>query len=87
MTSRKTRETLPPAHSNIGPFWLVSSDHEDHYVGAETAQEAVEVFYSIPSVAAVRLSKVKETEARKIECVSMTVYARAESRPGKTDGQ
>lgn len=87
MSSRKNRETLPPAHSNIGPVWLVSSDHEDHYVGAANAQDAVEVFYSIPSVAAVRLSKTKETEARKIECVSMTVYARPETRPAKADGQ
>lgn len=85
--SRKPRETLPPAHSNIGPVWHIASDHEDHFVSAPNAQEAAEVFYSIPSVAAVRLSKQKETEVRKIECISMTVYARPETRPTSGDGK
>lgn len=86
-STRKRGETLPPAHSNVGPVWFVSSDHADHHVAAGDALEAAELYYSIPTVASARIANPKDTEIRKIEVVSMTVYARPGSRPGKTDGQ
>jgi len=85
--SRKKRETLSPEHSNVGPFWLVRSMRGDHYVAARTAEEAIEVFYSIPTIFDLRQTSAGgAAEVTAVERITTTVYARPDLRPGKADG-
>lgn len=86
--ARRVRNTLPPEHSNVGPVWLVRSVRGDHYVAAANVEEAIEVFYSIPTVHDLRqTAAASAAEIIAVERVATTVYAKPDLRPGKADGE
>jgi hypothetical protein len=69
---RRSRLTKPPT-LNAGPVWLVTSSYSEEYVVAETAVEAIRVYYL--AVEAKREADEKATEVREVRLVAGTVHA------------